>query len=95
MCTDDPVVPIQLLLWAVHTTVTTLTCLAEMISVEELLNQEKLVLTQFYMPYLLVGMFILVFVSNKRSPPVFHENILHHIDTSYHSFADLNFPDCV
>lgn len=54
---DDPLVPLHLLLWAVQTGVTTLTCVVEAMSWEGFTGQEKGGLAQLYVPYLVLGEF--------------------------------------
>ena len=54
----DPMVPLHLLVFAMETGVTTLTCLAEMLSWEGYTTQELLSLSTLYGPYLAFGEFI-------------------------------------
>lgn len=60
---DDPKVPLQLLIFAVETAITTLTCIADYLSYPGYSDQEKLNLGQLYVPYLALCMY-LVFVEN-------------------------------
>lgn len=50
--TDDPNVPIQLLIYAVQTAVTTATCIADYLSWSNFSNAEKIELGKLYVPYL-------------------------------------------
>lgn len=52
MSADDPKVPIQLLIYAVQTAVTTATCIADYLSWTVLSDVEKLELGKLYVPYL-------------------------------------------
>ena len=49
---DDPKVPIQLLIYAVQTAVTTATCIADYLSWSGFSNTEKIELGKLYVPYL-------------------------------------------
>lgn len=53
---DDPKVPLQLLIFAMATAITTLTCIAEYLSYPGYSDQEKLNLSQLYVPYLVLCM---------------------------------------
>lgn len=53
---DDPLVPLHLLIWAVETAMSTLTCLVEAAVWESLTREEKSALAQLYVPYLVFGM---------------------------------------
>lgn len=50
--TDDPKVPIQLLMYAVQTAVTTATCISDYLSWSGFSNAEKVELGKLYVPYL-------------------------------------------
>ena len=52
---DDELVALNLLVWAVQTGVTTLTCLVEAISWEDMSLDAKVALSQLYGPYLLLA----------------------------------------
>jgi hypothetical protein len=52
---DDPVVPLQLLIFAVEVAVSTGACLAEVISWPNVSKDEKLQLGTLYGPYLALG----------------------------------------
>ena len=52
---EDALVPLNLLVWACETAVTTLTCVVEAMSWEWFTGQEKVALAQLYVPYLLLG----------------------------------------
>ncbi len=52
---DDPLVPMHLLVWAVQTAVTTLTCVVEAMSWKDFTGLEKRALAQLYVPYLVLG----------------------------------------
>lgn len=49
---DDPKVPIHLLVYAVQTAVTTATCIADYMSWSDFLDAQKLELGKLYVPYL-------------------------------------------
>ena len=49
---DDPQVPIQLLMYAVQTAVTTATCIADYLSWDSFSTIEKIELGKLYVPYL-------------------------------------------
>ena len=51
---DHPLVPLHLLVWAVQTAVTTLTCVADYTS-WDVSAEEKWSLGQLYLPYLALG----------------------------------------
>ena len=51
-CAEDPNVPIQLLIYAVQTAVTTATCIADYLSWSNFSNAEKIELGKLYVPYL-------------------------------------------
>lgn len=57
-CTDDPRVPVHLLVYAVQTAVTTATCIADYMSWSEFLAEQKMELGKLYVPYLALGMFL-------------------------------------
>lgn len=48
--------PIQLLIYATQTAVTTLTCIADYMAWPDYANSEKVELSKLYVPYLAVGM---------------------------------------
>ena len=50
---DEPLVPIHLLVYAVQTAVTTITCIADYLS-WPISNAEKFSLSQLYVPYMAV-----------------------------------------
>lgn len=50
--TDDPKVPIQLLVYATQTAVTTATCISDYLSWSSFSNAEKIELGKLYVPYL-------------------------------------------
>ena len=52
---DDELVALNLLVWAVQTGVTTLTCVVEAISWEDMSSDEKMALSQLYGPYLVLA----------------------------------------
>jgi len=52
---DDPLVPLQLLVFALETAVTTLTCTLEMLSWEGYSPEEQTRLCALYVPYLVLG----------------------------------------
>jgi len=54
--TDDPKVPLHLLVFAIHTAITTLTCIADYLSWPGYTDKQKLSLGQLYVPYLGLGM---------------------------------------
>lgn len=49
---DDPKVPIHLLIYACQTGITTMTCIAEYLSWDSFTNEQKLSLSGLYVPYL-------------------------------------------
>jgi hypothetical protein len=49
---DDPRIPLHLLVYAVQTTVTTTTCIADFLSWSSYENAQKLELLKLYVPYL-------------------------------------------
>lgn len=49
---DDPKLPIHLLVYAVQTAVTTLTCIADYLSWTGFSNAQKIELGKLYVPYL-------------------------------------------
>jgi hypothetical protein len=53
--TDDPKVPIHLLIYSVQTALTTATCIAEYLSWSDYSNNEKIELGKLYVPYLALG----------------------------------------
>lgn len=52
---DDPKVPLHLLIFALETAITTLTCLAEMLSWTTHSAEQKIQLCYLYVPYLALG----------------------------------------
>lgn len=52
---NDAKVPLHLLVWAVQTGMTTLTCVADYLSWSGYKNAEKLELGKLYVPYLALG----------------------------------------
>lgn len=52
---DDPRLPIHLLVFAVQTGMTTLTCIADYLSWSDYQNQDKIELGKLYVPYLALG----------------------------------------
>lgn len=52
--TDDPKIPIHLLVYAVQTAVTTATCIADYLSWTGFSNAQKIELGKLYVPYLAV-----------------------------------------
>ena len=52
---DDALIPVHLLVWAVQTALTTLTCVVEAMNWEIFTVQEKGALAQLYVPYLVLG----------------------------------------
>lgn len=52
---DNPQIPVQLVIFAVQTAVTTLTCTVEMLSWKGYSRAEQLRLCGLYVPYLLLG----------------------------------------
>ncbi|PNS21723.1 hypothetical protein CAC42_1577 [Sphaceloma murrayae] len=73
---DDRRIPVQLLVYAVETGVTTLTCIADYMSWKAVSWDEKLELGKLYVPYLAVSVFmgidmiqrLNVAVSGRRQP---------------------------
>jgi hypothetical protein len=57
--TDDPRLPVHLLVYAVQVTVTTATCIADYLSWSEFSDAQKLELGKLYVPYLALGMLCL------------------------------------
>ena len=55
---DDPRVPVHLLVYAVQTAVTTATCIADYLSWSEYLNSQKVELGKLYVPYLALCMLL-------------------------------------
>ncbi|KAK5200694.1 hypothetical protein LTR16_005222 [Cryomyces antarcticus] len=55
---DDPRTPIHLLIYAVQTAVTTLTCIADYLSWSSFSNAEKVELSKLYVPYLALAVFM-------------------------------------
>lgn len=49
---DDPRVPVHLLVYAVQTALTTATCIADYMSWSDYLNSQKIELGKLYVPYL-------------------------------------------
>ncbi|KAL2217828.1 putative integral membrane protein [Thermoascus aurantiacus ATCC 26904] len=52
---DDPLVPLNLLVWAVQTVITTVACLAEVWSWTDRTQEQKSNLTMLYAPYALLA----------------------------------------
>ena len=52
---DDPLVPLHLLIWSVETAITTLTCTVEAMSWDAFSKEERIALAQLYVPYLALG----------------------------------------
>lgn len=52
LCADDSKVPLQLLVYAMQTGVTTATCIADFLSWSSFSNAEKVELAKLYVPYL-------------------------------------------
>jgi len=52
--TDDPRAPIHLLIYALETAMTTLTCVADYLSWPSYTNAEKMELGKLYVPYLAI-----------------------------------------
>lgn len=63
---DDPKVPIALLIYAVQTAVTTITCIADYMSWSDFSATEKLELGKLYMPYLALCKSSIVLPSRGR-----------------------------
>ncbi|KAM0718538.1 hypothetical protein Q7P37_005608 [Cladosporium fusiforme] len=57
---DDPKVPVQLLVYAVQTAVTTATCIADYMSWSDFQNAQKMELGKLYVPYLALSVFMAV-----------------------------------
>ncbi|KAJ9620639.1 hypothetical protein H2203_007848 [Taxawa tesnikishii (nom. ined.)] len=55
---DDPRLPIHLLVFAVQTGMTTLTCIADYLSWSDYQNQDKIELGKLYVPYLALAVFM-------------------------------------
>ncbi|KAF2237042.1 hypothetical protein EV356DRAFT_497335 [Viridothelium virens] len=55
---DDPKVPLHLLIFAVQTAMTTLTCITDYLSWSSFSNAEKLELGKLYVPYLILSVFM-------------------------------------
>ena len=51
---DDPLVPLHLLVYAIQTAVTTMTCIAEYLSWQGYSLEQKWALGQLYVPYLVL-----------------------------------------
>ena len=51
---DDPKLPLQLLIYAVQTAITTSTCIADYLSWSGFSNAQKIELGKLYVPYLAV-----------------------------------------
>lgn len=58
---DDPKIPIHLLIFAVQTAITTSTCIADYLSWSSFSNAQKLELGKLYVPYLALCKYYLVF----------------------------------
>lgn len=58
MATDDPKIPIHLLIYALQTAVTTATCIADYLSWSGYETKEKVELGKLYVPYLMVCEFL-------------------------------------
>lgn len=55
---DDPKVPINLLIYAIQTAITTSTCIADYLSWSDFSNSEKFELGKLYVPYLALSLFM-------------------------------------
>ena len=55
MDTDDPLVPLHLLVFAAQAALTTATCIIEFLAWEDVLMADKMQLTWLYGPYLVLG----------------------------------------
>ena len=67
MCSDHYLVPINLLIYAVHTLVTTIPCIMELVETDVLTTAQKLPLGSFYAPFLIMRkpcFFILSMISD-------------------------------
>lgn len=64
--TDDPRVPVHLLVYAVQTAVTTATCIADYLSWSDYLNAQKIELGKLYVPYLALCMFLPRIFDSRR-----------------------------
>lgn len=58
--TDHPLVPLQLLIWAVQVATTTATCVVDFMNWEGVTTREQMGLAQLYVPYLALGTYCLV-----------------------------------
>ncbi len=52
---DDYMVPVHLLVWAVQTVITTLTCIVDFMSWEDITREETVGLAGLYCPYCVLG----------------------------------------
>ncbi|KXL44651.1 hypothetical protein M433DRAFT_155571 [Acidomyces richmondensis BFW] len=55
---NDPKVPINLLIYAIQTAITTSTCIADYLSWSDFSNSEKFELGKLYVPYLALSLFM-------------------------------------
>lgn len=53
--TDDPLVPLHLLIWSIETALTTLVCVVDVLNWPGYSRDEVLALQQLYIPYFLLG----------------------------------------
>lgn len=58
---DDPKVPVHLLVYAVQTAITTATCIADYLSWSDFQNVQKIELGKLYVPYLALCKLLLAF----------------------------------
>lgn len=56
--TDDPLVPLHLLIWAVQTATVTATCVVDFTSWDGITRDEKVTLAQLYVPYIAFGTYV-------------------------------------
>ena len=68
--------PLHLLVWSTQTAMSTLTCLVEMLSWEDLRPSEKGKLSWLYVPYLALGMYQVGFLA--RPSELTNKNSCHH-----------------
>lgn len=52
---DDPLVPLHLLVWSIEAAMSTLTCTVEAMCWEGFKKEERIALAQLYVPYLVLG----------------------------------------
>ena len=55
---DDPLVPLHLLIYAVQTALTTLTCIVDIVDWKNVPMQHKIELGKLYVPYLALSVFM-------------------------------------